>query len=77
MVEWFNKQSNIVKFILLILPFVGWICEIVIRWSIVITKGGVLNIVLAIVYTFIGWAWILGVIDAILVLLGNKMLLVD
>lgn len=77
MVEWFNKQSNIVKFILLILPLVGWICEVVIRWSIVITKGGVLNIVLAIVYTFIGWAWILGVIDAILVLLGNKMLLVD
>ncbi len=77
MVEWFNKQSNIVKFILLILPFVGWICEVIIRWSIVITKGGVLNIVLAIVYTFIGWAWILGVIDAILVLLGNKMLLVD
>lgn len=77
MVEWFNKQSNIVKFILLILPLVGWICEVIIRWSIVITKGGVLNIVLAIVYTFIGWAWILGVIDAILVLLGNKMLLVD
>ena len=77
MVEWFNKQSNIVKFILLILPLVGWICEVVIRWSIVITKGGVLNIVLAIVYTFIGWAWILGVIDAILVLLGNKMLLVE
>ena len=77
MVEWFNKQSNIVKFILLILPLVGWVCEVVIRWSIVITKGGVLNIVLAIVYTFIGWAWILGVIDAILVLLGNKMLLVE
>ena len=77
MVEWFNKQNNIVKFILLILPLVGWICEVIIRWSIVINKGGVLNIVLALVYTFVGWAWILGLIDAILVLLGNKMLMVD
>ena len=75
--EWFNKQSNLVKFILLILPFIGWICELVIRWSIVLKDASVLNIVVALVYTFLGWAWVLGVIDAILVLLGGKMLLVD
>ena len=76
MVEWFEKQSNIVKFILLILPLVGWIVELLVRWSIVIKEGGVVNIVIAIIYTVAGWAWILGLIDAILVLLGNKMLLV-
>jgi hypothetical protein len=72
--EWFDKQSNIVKFILLILPFVGWIIELIIRWSQVLKDASVLNIVVALVYTFLGWAWFLGLIDAILVLLGNKML---
>ncbi len=72
--EWFDKQSNIVKFILLILPFVGWVIELIIRWSQVLKDASVLNIVVALVYTFLGWAWFLGLIDAILVLLGNKML---
>ncbi|MCR5741465.1 MAG: hypothetical protein K6G38_03300 [Gammaproteobacteria bacterium] len=74
MLDWFNKQSNLVKFILLILPLVGWICELVVRWSAVLKKASVLNVVVALVYTFIGWAWILTAIDAILVLVGNKML---
>jgi hypothetical protein len=72
--EWFDKQSNIVKFILLILPFVGWVMELIVRWSQVLKDASVLNIVVALVYTFLGWAWFLGLIDAILVLLGNKML---
>ena len=74
MLEWFNKQSNVVKFILLILPFVGWICELVIRWSAVIKEASALNIIVAIVYTFFGWAWVLSLIDAILVLLDKNML---
>ncbi len=49
MLDWFNKQSNVVKFILLILPLVGWIFELVIRWSQVIKEASVLNIVVAIV----------------------------
>ena len=72
--EWFDKQSNIVKFILLILPFVGWVMELIIRWSQVLKDASVLNIVVALVYTLFGWAWVLGLIDAIMVLLGNKML---
>ena len=72
--EWFNKQSNIVKFILLILPFVGWVFELIIRWSAVIKEASVLNIVVALVYTLFGWAWVLTVIDAVLVLLDKNML---
>ncbi len=74
MLDWFNKQSNVVKFILLILPLVGWIFELVIRWSQVIKEASVLNIVVAIVYTVFGWAWVLTVIDAVFVLLGKNML---
>ena len=72
--EWFDKQSKIVRFILLIIPFVGWIFEIIVRWSEVAKKADVLNIVVAIIYTFFGFAWILNVIDAILILLDKPML---
>ena len=72
--EWFNKQSNIVKFILLILPFVGWVFELIIRWSAVIKEASALNIIVALVYTLFGWAWVLTVIDAVLVLLDKNML---
>jgi len=77
MLDWFKKQSNIVQFILLIIPFVGWLCEVIIRWSVALKDGGVLNIVIALVYTFLGWAWFLGLIDAILCLLDKGLLFID
>lgn len=77
MLEWFKKQSNLVQFILLIIPFVGWVCELVIRWGEVVKEASVVNIVVALVYTFLGWAWFLGVIDAVLCLLGKGLLLID
>ncbi len=72
--EWFDKQSNIVKFILLIIPFVGWICELIVRWSEFLKKSDATNLVIALVYTFFGVFWFLGLIDAILVLLDKPML---
>lgn len=75
--DWFKKQSNLVKFILLILPVVGWFVEVYIRWTQVMKNASVLNIIVAIVYTFAGWAWILGAIDAVLSLLGKDVLFAD
>lgn len=72
--EWFDKQSKIVKFILLIIPFVGWICELIVRWSEFLKKSDATNLVIALVYTFLGAFWFLGLIDAILVLLDKPML---
>lgn len=72
--EWFDKQSKVLRFVLLILPFVGWVFELIVRWSEVIKKADVLNIVVALIYTFFGWAWVLQVIDAVLVLLDKPML---
>ena len=72
--EWFDKQSKVLRFVLLILPFIGWVFELIVRWSEVIKKADVVNIIVALVYTLFGWAWILTVIDAILVLLDKPML---
>ena len=75
MVESFNKLNKIVKFILLLIPFVGWIVELIDRWSEFLKDtSNILNLVIAIVYTLCGWAWVLQLIDAVLVLLDKPML---
>ena len=72
--EWFDKQSKIVRVILLVIPFVGWICEIIVRWSEFLKKSDATNLVIALIYTFFGAFWVLHLIDAILVLLDKPML---
>ena len=76
-VKWFNGLSKIVRVILLLIPFVGWIFEILLRLAAMIKKTSVLNIVVFLVYLFAGWAWILNVIDVICILLNNKQFLMD
>ncbi len=69
---WFHKQNKLIQVILLIIPVVNWFVEILVRWSAVLKKGGLISIVLAIIVTFgglfIGW------VDAIWTLLFNKLL---
>ena len=42
--KWFEEQALWLKIVLLIIPFVGWVVEILIRVSAVIRKASVLNI---------------------------------
>lgn len=72
--NWFKKQSLVVKIILLIIPIVNWIVEMVVRWSIFLKKGGAVNLVCALIATFF-FGNILGWIDAIVVLVTGKLLL--
>ena len=72
--KWFHSQSKIVQIILLIIPVVGWVCELVVRWSAVIRNAKVLNIVIALVVTFTGWLPFIHWVDAIWVALNNKLL---
>ena len=76
MLKKFNEFDKLIRFLLLIIPFVGWITEIVIRWSVFLEKKSLVSLVMALLHTFVGWAWVLGVIDAVLVLLDKDMLLI-
>lgn len=61
--KWFNQQTTLVKALLLIIPFVNWVVEILVRVSVVLrTKetNHVIGLILAIVF---GGPWILGVLD--------------
>ena len=73
--KWFNKQSMLIKAILLLLPVVGWICECLIRLSVALrTKSGV-HIAVFLLFLFVGWGWILGVIDFVYMLLTGHLIL--
>lgn len=75
--KWFNKQSTLIKAILLLLPLVGWVCECLVRLSVALrTKSG-LHVVVFVLFLVVGWGWFLGVIDFIYLLLKGHLILAD
>ena len=70
---WFNKQSKVVQVILLLIPFVNWVIEVIVRWSTFSKKGGLLRLIVCLVVTIGGT--IIGWLDAIWVLLFNRLIL--
>lgn len=73
--KWFYKQSKILQVILLIIPFVGWIVEILVRLSVMLRTKSLLHIVVFILYVIFGAPMILEIIDIIwLVLTGHLIL---
>ena len=71
MKKWFNKQSRLVQ--LLLLFFLGWFVEVLIRWDQWLNKKDVQNLVMALLGTFAP----LALVDFIYCLLFNKMILCD
>lgn len=70
---WFDKQSRLVKLILLLIPFVNWIVELIARWGTWSKKGGLIRLVVCVIVTFGGMVF--GWIDFVWVLLFDKLLL--
>lgn len=71
MAKWFNKQSRLVQIILLLIPFVNWVVEILVRWSAFLSSKKPLTLVAAILVTFFGLVF--GWIDVIWCLLFKHM----
>ena len=70
---WFHKQNVLVQVILLLIPFVNWITEILVRWSAFLKKGGAVRLLVCIPVTFFGV--VIGWLDAIWTLITNKLIL--
>jgi hypothetical protein len=75
--KWFNSQSTLVKAILLLLPFVGWVCECLVRLSIALRTKDTLHIVVFLLFLFVGWGWFLGVVDFVYLLLNGHLILAE
>ena len=73
--KWFNSQDRLVQVILLVIPFVGWIVECLVRLSVTLRTKSIIHIVVLLLFLFVGWTWILCVIDLVyLILKGNLIL---
>ena len=75
MAKKFFDLPRLVQIILLILPVVGWIVELVIRWSAVLEKFTLLNLGDALIYTFLGWGIILQIVDIVWIILFKHLFL--
>ena len=73
--KWFNSQSTLLKVILLILPFVGWAVELLVRLSVALNKKDVVSIVVFVLFLVIGWSWILCLIDLIYLIVKGHLIL--
>lgn len=73
--KWFLQQSTVVKVLLLIIPFVGWIVEILMRVTALLNKSTTSNILGLILYLILGI--LLAFVDVVLVLVGAKPFLLE
>ena len=75
--KWFNSQSLLLKAILLLIPFVGWVVEMLVRLSVMLRTKDVLHIVVFVLFVAVGWGWILAVADFVYMLLTGHLFLAD
>ena len=75
--KWFNKQSVLLKAILLLIPVVNWVMECLIRLSVMLRTKSVVHIVVFLLFLLVGWGWFLGVLDFIYMLLTGHLILAD
>ena len=74
---WFNKQTTLVKAILLIIPFVNWIVELLVRLSVMLRTKNPVHIVVFVVFLVFGWGWFLGLLDLIYCLVVGHLFLAE
>ena len=70
---WFHKQNKVIQVILLLIPVVNWVFEVLVRWSAFVKKGGAVRLIISLVVTIFGA--VIGWLDAIFVIITNKLLL--
>ena len=75
--KWFNKQSLLVKLILLLIPGVNGIVEILVRLSVALRTKNLIHIVMLLLSIFASWFYVIEIIDIIGIVLYGKMFLVD
>lgn len=72
--KWFNSQSRLLQVILLLIPFVGWVVELLVRLSIMLRTKSTLHIVVFILFAVFGWSWIICVIDLVYLALNGHLI---
>lgn len=71
--KWFNKQSRLVQILLLLIPFVNWVVELLVRWSVALRTKNIIHVVIAVLIIIVGMPF--GWLDLVWILIFNHMLL--
>ena len=71
--KWFYKQNLLIQLILLLIPFVNWVVEILIRWSAWLKTKSLLTLIFAILVT-IPSGIAIGLLDFIWLILFRHLL---
>jgi hypothetical protein len=75
--KWFNEQSRLVQVILLLIPFVGWIVELLVRLSVMLRTQSGVHIIVFILFLVVGWGWFLNIVDLIYLILEGHLILAE
>ena len=75
--KWFNQQSTLLKVILLLIPFVGWVVEVLVRLSVMLRTKSTLHIVVFVLFLVVGRGWILSVADLIYMIIKGHLFLAE
>ncbi len=73
--KWFYGQEKIVQVLLLIIPFVGWVVECLVRLSVALNKKDAVSIIVFVLFLVVGWGWLLCIIDLIYLILNGRLIL--
>lgn len=71
--KWFNSQGRLIQLILLLIPFVNWIVEVLVRWDAFLESKDPIRLIVAILVTFFGLVF--GWVDLVWVLLFGHLIL--
>ena len=74
---WFDEQTLLVRIILIIIPFIGWLIELFVRISALIRRQSGINIAGLVVFAVLGGFWVLCLFDVISLLLNDRLILIE
>lgn len=73
--KWFDEQSLLIKAILLIIPFVGWVVEILVRLSAFLRNKSGVNLVGLIIGIIGNVIW--SIVDFVVLLVTGHLFLLE
>lgn len=73
--RWFYQQSRAVQVLLLIIPVIGWCCECLVRLGVLLRTRSPLHLIVFLLFLFIGWGWILCLLDILYLLVTGRLFL--
>ena len=74
---WYQEKTLVVRIILIIIPFIGWIIELLVRISALIRCRSSKNILGLVIFAIFGGFWVLCVLDVLSLIFTDYLILIE